>query len=113
MGFALGLALRRLADAQEQRPLLWCRLAGQEREYGRLYGHGLERLGLSRQRFVTVTKVSPRQFSPFCLQFGKSRRHSGSRRRHFLWWLGFGGSLTWLTALRSEASLIECRCGIT
>ena len=27
MGFALALALRRLADAQERRPLLWCRLA--------------------------------------------------------------------------------------
>ena len=26
MGFALALALRRLADPQERRPLLWCRL---------------------------------------------------------------------------------------
>jgi protein ImuA len=55
MGFALALALRRLADPQERRPLLWCRLAAQEREHGRLYGHGLERLGLSRQRFVMVS----------------------------------------------------------
>jgi protein ImuA len=50
MGFALALALRRLGDAQERRPLLWCRLKTAEREYGRLYGHGLERLGLPRQR---------------------------------------------------------------
>jgi protein ImuA len=55
MGFALALALRRLADAGERRPLLWCRLAAHEREFGRLYGHGLERLGLPRHRFVTVT----------------------------------------------------------
>ena len=59
MGFALALALRRLADAQERRPLLWCRLAAQEREHGRLYGHGLERLGLKRQRFVTITLKQP------------------------------------------------------
>ncbi len=59
MGFALALALRRLADVQERRPLLWCRLAAQEREHGRLYGHGLERLGLSRQRFVTITLKRP------------------------------------------------------
>lgn len=55
MGFALALALRRLADPQERRPLLWCRLATQEREHGRLYGHGLERMGLPRHRFVTIT----------------------------------------------------------
>ena len=59
MGFALALALRRLADAQERRPLLWCRLAAHEREYGRLYGHGLERLGLPRHRFVTITLKKP------------------------------------------------------
>jgi protein ImuA len=59
MGFALALALRRLADPQERRPLLWCRLATQEREHGRLYGHGLERLGLARQRFVTLTLNKP------------------------------------------------------
>ena len=59
MGFALGLALRRLADPAERRPLLWCRLTTAEREYGRLYGHGLERLGLSRHRFVTVTLAKP------------------------------------------------------
>lgn len=59
MGFTLALALRRLAEPRERRPLLWCRLAGQEREYGRLYGHGLERLGLPRARFVTVTLKKP------------------------------------------------------
>ena len=59
MGFALALALRRLDDAGERRPLLWCRLKAQEREYGRLYGHGLEGLGLPRRRFVTVTLPTP------------------------------------------------------
>jgi protein ImuA len=55
MGFALALALRRLADRNEHRPLLWCRLARDSNEYGRLYGHGLETLGLPRHRFITVT----------------------------------------------------------
>ncbi len=59
MGFALALALRRLADLSERRPLLWCRLAREEREYGRLYGHGLETLGLARSRFLTVTLRKP------------------------------------------------------
>ena len=59
MGFAVALALRRLADGAERRPLLWCRLAREEREYGRLYGHGLEALGLARERFVTVTLKHP------------------------------------------------------
>lgn len=59
LGFALALALRRLVDPAERRPLLWCRLTAEEREHGRLYGHGLERLGLSRQRFVTVTLAKP------------------------------------------------------
>lgn len=59
MGFALALALRRLSDTQERRPLLWCRLGVHEREYGRLYGHGLARLGLSRERFVTITLKKP------------------------------------------------------
>lgn len=59
MGFSLALALRRLADPAERRPLLWCRLSRSESEYGRLYGHGLERLGLPRQRFVTVTLERP------------------------------------------------------
>ena len=59
MGFALALALRRLAGGSERRPLLWCRLAREEREYGRLYGHGLENLGLARNRFITVTLKRP------------------------------------------------------
>lgn len=59
MGFALALALRRLADPQERRPLLWCRLSAHEREHGRLYGHGLERLGLPRHRFVTISLKKP------------------------------------------------------
>jgi len=59
MGFALALALRRFADAGERRPLLWCRLASTAREYGRLHGHGLERLGLPRRRFITVTLKKP------------------------------------------------------
>ncbi|MFM8748319.1 MAG: hypothetical protein ACKOED_16895, partial [Aestuariivirga sp.] len=42
MGFALALALRRLACPRERRPILWCRLAAREREHGRLHGHGLE-----------------------------------------------------------------------
>jgi protein ImuA len=59
MGFALALALRRMADPAERRPLLWCRLAREEREWGRLYGHGLETLGLPRRRFITVTLKKP------------------------------------------------------
>lgn len=59
MGFALALALRRMADAAEKRPLLWVRLAREEREFGRLYGHGIETLGLSRRRFITVTLKKP------------------------------------------------------
>ncbi len=59
MGFAVALAIRRLSDGLEHRPLLWCRLAYEEREYGRLYGHGLETLGLARPRFLTVTVKKP------------------------------------------------------
>jgi protein ImuA len=59
MGLALALALKRLADPRELRPLLWCRLAREVKEYGNLYGHGLESLGLARHRFVTVTLRKP------------------------------------------------------
>jgi protein ImuA len=59
MGVSLAMALQRLADPVERRPLLWCRLAREVREYGNLYGHGLETLGLSRHRFVTVTLRKP------------------------------------------------------
>jgi protein ImuA len=58
-GFALALAVRRLVDVGERRPLLWCRLAQEVREYGRLYGHGLESLGLPRERLLTVTLQKP------------------------------------------------------
>ena len=58
-GFALALAVRRLADAQERRPLLWCRLETEVREYGRSHGYGLTRLGLPRPRFLTVTLRKP------------------------------------------------------
>jgi protein ImuA len=57
MGFAAALALRALKD--DRRPLLWCRLDRQGQEYGRLYGHGLETLGLPRERFVMVTLKKP------------------------------------------------------
>jgi protein ImuA len=59
MGLALSLGIRRLQDPAERRPLLWCRLAQEAREHGTLYGHGLEALGLARQRFITVTLNSP------------------------------------------------------
>ena len=59
MGFALALAHGRLHMAGEKRPLLWCRIETEVREYGNLYGHGLESLGLSRQRFLTVTLKKP------------------------------------------------------
>jgi protein ImuA len=56
MGFAAALAVRRLQSRPEdERPVLWCRLAGETREWGRLYGHGLEALGLARHRLLTVT----------------------------------------------------------
>jgi protein ImuA len=59
MRVTLALALRRLGDASERRPLLWCRLAREVREYGNLYGHGVEFMGLPRHRFVTVTLKRP------------------------------------------------------
>ena len=60
MGFAAALALRHFAlSPGERRPLLWVRLEPQAREYGRLYGHGFESLGLPRARLVTVTLKRP------------------------------------------------------
>ncbi len=59
MGLALSLGIRRLNDPSERRPLLWCRLEHEIREHGRLYGHGLEALGLGRNRFMTVTLKHP------------------------------------------------------
>ena len=60
MGFAVALALNAFAsDGRDRRPLLWCRLQNEAREHGRLYGHGLEALGLPRARFLTVALKTP------------------------------------------------------
>ncbi|MFW6076192.1 MAG: ImuA family protein [Hyphomicrobiales bacterium] len=60
LGFAAALAVRRLVGTPaDERPVLWCRLSAQSREWGRLYGHGLEALGLSRHRLLTVTLNKP------------------------------------------------------
>lgn len=59
MGFALALALRRLGLEERHRPLLWCRLCRGNAEWGRLYGHGLIALGLSCERFLTVSLQKP------------------------------------------------------
>lgn len=55
LGFAAALSVRRLSSCADERPVLWCRLSAGAREWGRLYGHGLEALGLARQRLLTVT----------------------------------------------------------
>jgi protein ImuA len=59
MRVTLAMAIRRMNDPVERRPLLWCRLAREVREYGNLYGHGIEFMGLPRHRFVTVTLKRP------------------------------------------------------
>ena len=60
MAFVVALALSAFAaDARDRRPLLWCRLQNEAREHGKLYGHGLEALGLPRARFLTVTLKTP------------------------------------------------------
>lgn len=59
MRFALAMAIRRVSDPVERRPLLWCRVVREVREYGNLYGHGIESMGLPRHRFVTVTLKRP------------------------------------------------------
>jgi protein ImuA len=60
LGFAAALAVRRLeSDPADDRPVLWCRLSAEAREWGRLYGHGLEALGLARHRLLTVTLNRP------------------------------------------------------
>jgi protein ImuA len=59
MRMSLAMALRRLSDPAERRPLLWCRLSREVHEYGNLYGHGVEFMGLPRHRFVTVTLKRP------------------------------------------------------
>ena len=60
LGFAAALGMRRLEGGlADERPLLWCRLSSGAREWGRLYGHGLEALGLARQRLLTLTLNQP------------------------------------------------------
>ena len=60
VGFAAALAVRRLQSRPEdERPVLWCRLTAETHEWGRLYGHGLEALGLPRRRLLTVTLSKP------------------------------------------------------
>lgn len=58
-GFALALAVRRLADARERRPILWCRLETEQREYGHSFGHGVAALGVPRTRFLTLSLRHP------------------------------------------------------
>jgi protein ImuA len=60
LGFAAALAVRRLAaKPADARPLLWCRLSPETREWGRIYGHGLEALGFPRHRLLTATLNRP------------------------------------------------------
>jgi len=60
LGFAAALSLRRLEGGLvDERPLLWCRLSSARREWGRIYGPGLEALGLARQRLLTLTLNQP------------------------------------------------------
>lgn len=60
LGFTSALAVRRLANlSDDPRPLLWCRFSGEAREWGRLYGHGIEALGLPRDKLLTVTLNRP------------------------------------------------------
>jgi protein ImuA len=60
MGFAASLALRRLLmEDSARRPILWVRLCHANREWGRLYGHGLGGLGMPRDRLLTVSLRKP------------------------------------------------------
>jgi protein ImuA len=55
MGFAAVLGMRRLLSLGEGgRPLLWCRLASMGMEAGRLYGSGLNAVGLPAARILTT-----------------------------------------------------------
>jgi protein ImuA len=58
-GFALALAVRRLKEERERRPILWCRLETEQREYGRSFGHGVVQMGVPRQRFLSITLRKP------------------------------------------------------
>jgi hypothetical protein len=44
---------------QDRRPVLWVRALGEVSEYGRLYGHGLARFGLTHDRLLTVSLRKP------------------------------------------------------
>lgn len=64
LGFAAALIVRRLAcgpggEPADERPVLWCRLSAETREWGRVYGHGLEALGFARHRLLTATLNKP------------------------------------------------------
>lgn len=61
LGFAAALAARRLLGLkpEDRRPVLWVRALGEVSEYGRLYGHGLARFGLSHDRLLTVSLRKP------------------------------------------------------
>jgi protein ImuA len=61
LGFAAALCARRLIalKPQDRRPVLWVRALGEVSEYGRLYGHGLARFGLTRDRLLTVSLSKP------------------------------------------------------
>lgn len=58
-GFALALAVRRLGEARERRPVLWCRLETEQREYGNSFGHGVAQMGVPRQRFLSISLRKP------------------------------------------------------
>jgi protein ImuA len=60
MGFALALARLGFNSGTKQRPILWCRIETEQREQGRLYGHGVSHLGLPRQHFLTLTLRHPK-----------------------------------------------------
>lgn len=61
LGFAAALAARRLIGLtpEDRRPVLWVRALGDVSEYGRLYGHGLARFGLTHERLLTVSLRKP------------------------------------------------------
>jgi protein ImuA len=60
MGFALALARLGFASQSKRKPVLWCRIETEQRENGRLYGHGLDQLGLPRRFFLTLTVRQPK-----------------------------------------------------
>lgn len=63
LGFVLSLAIQRLNVDRRARPILWCRSAIECQEHGKLYGHGAESLGLSREKLLVL--VLKKQVSLF------------------------------------------------